>query len=270
MREKIEIGNSTPKSGHGVQFIGLGILLVIIIIVLAYLLLNKPEKEQPKKSSAQTEQAAPVPCEQVDTMELVNDLAAINQLAAQKAAELAAARKCQDKTLQVVVKIIDERTTKQSRTKSVVRYSKSDSKPAKTVSMRSRPSTETVESEFLGADNPPAISSVREGSARLQNFCVNVKDMEQNSFWPHLGINVGDEFAGAVLNSEKNGYNIAIYPVSEISGLYGVTTDGRVFVQADLLDKFKPTIIKMSGDPNNWDTWETAYLENGYYVAYLK
>jgi len=247
--------------------IGLGILLIIIIIVLSYLLLNKTQKEQPKESSAQTAQTVPVPCEQVDTLTLLNDLAAINQLAAQKAAELATARKCQDKTLNVVVKIIDERTTKKSHTKSVIRYS---TKPVKTVSVRSRPSSETVESEFLGADNPPAISSVREGSAQKQIFCVNVKDMDPNSFWPHLGINVGDQIEGAIRNPDGTGYNISIYPVSEISGLYGVTTDGRVFVQADLLDKFGPTIIRVSGDPNGWQRWETAYLENGYYVAYLK
>lgn len=135
------------------------------------------------------------------------------------------------------------------------------------------PKTETKQQnltgDFQSAPDRSVSTSVIEGTARKEIFCINVHDMDGSSFWPQLAIDIGDQVEGATPNNTRDGHNITIYPVREISGLYGVTLDKRVFVRCDLLDRFGPTIIKICGSPNGWRTWVTAEKVGSYYVADL-
>lgn len=112
-------------------------------------------------------------------------------------------------------------------------------------------------------------TSVIEGTSHREIFCINVHDMDGSSFWPQLAIDAGDQIENIVLNNTRDGHNVSVYPTKEIVGLFGVTLDKRVFVRADLLDRFGPTIIKISGSPNGWRAWIVAEKIGSYYVADL-
>jgi len=130
---------------------------------------------------------------------------------------------------------------------------------------------QSVSSEYRAPVQKSVSTSVTGGNTPKALFCINLHDMDGSSFWPALAIDAGQKVENAVLNGTGDGWNISIYPVSEVSGLYGVTTDGRMFVKAELVDQFGPTVIKMSGSPNGWKMWVEAQLENvngeNYYIT---
>ncbi len=124
-------------------------------------------------------------------------------------------------------------------------------------------------SSYQAAPDRSVSTSIIEGASRKETFCVNVRNMDGSSFWPQLSIDIGDQVEGAIQNSTHDGHNITIYPTKEIVGLYGVTLDKRIFIRCDLLDRFGPTIIKVSGSPNGWRSWVVAEKIGSYYVADL-
>jgi len=117
------------------------------------------------------------------------------------------------------------------------------------------------------AASPTVTTGIVSGNARKTVFCVNIRDMDPASYWPQIAIDAGDQIEGAVFNQNQDGHNIETYTVSSPTGLYGVTDDGRIFVKAELLDKYAPTLIKMSGGPKGWTNWRTARLVGEYYIA---
>jgi len=148
------------------------------------------------------------------------------------------------------------------------------SQPSQTQSQTSKSSAsegQSVSSEYRAPEQKSVSTSVTGGNTPKALFCINLRDMDGSSFWPALAIDAGQKVENAVLNGTGDGWNISIYPVSEVSGLYGVTSDGRMFVKAELVDQFGPTVIKMSGSPNGWKVWAEAQLEtvNGenYYIT---
>lgn len=124
-----------------------------------------------------------------------------------------------------------------------------------------------VSSRITSAPANNVSTSVTEAGLGKALFCVNIRDMDDSSYWPQLAIEAGDVIEGAVLNQSGDGHNISIGLVTTPTGLYGATTDGRIFVKASLIDKYGPTIIKMAGGPKGWNTWRTARLVGEYYIA---
>ncbi len=130
-------------------------------------------------------------------------------------------------------------------------------------------SGQNVSSNYQAAPARSVSTSVIEGASRKETFCVNLSNMNPDSFWPQKAADNGDQIENSVLNSTADGLNISIYPVAEISGLYGVTKDKRVFILATLLDKYSPDAngIVVGGSPNGWKTWVHAERVGDYYIA---
>lgn len=128
-------------------------------------------------------------------------------------------------------------------------------------------SGQSVSSNYQTAPARSVSTSVVEGASRKETFCVNLWNMNPDGFWPQKAADNGDLIEGSVLNSTGDGLNIVIYPVSEISGLYGVTKDKRVFIKAELLDKYGPNGIMIGGSPNGWKSWVAAERVGDYYIA---
>lgn len=249
-------------------------ILAVIAILVGYLIYSAKKDAKTNADPTPTVQTTPQPC--TDTAALRADLESkeeavknagndVNQAiadrdAAQKALR-SAIRKCQPHFQNgdtIYVKIISD----DGRAKSNRSYRKPN-KPSQTVVDGST----TATGEYVPAPKPEVRTSVIEGKTPKAEFCVNVRNMDDASFWPHLAINAGMQIEGAILNGSGKGYNISIDPVDEVSGLYGVTRDGRMFVKASLLDKFSPATIKMSGTPNGWTSWEVATLQGDYYIT---
>lgn len=248
-------------------------VIAVIAILIGYFMFSaKKDAKKTNTEPTQTTQVAPLPC--TDTAALRADLEskeedvrlaggdveqAIAERDAAKKALRNAIRKCQPHLSNgdtLYVKIIDD-ATKPNRS-----YRKA-TKPSQV----SEAGNTTATGKYVPAPKPNVSTSVIEGKTPKAKFCVNVRNMDDASFWPHLAINAGMQIEGAILNGSGKGYNIFIDPVDEVSGLYGATTDGRMFVKANLLDKFSPTTIKMSGSPNGWTSWEVANLEGDYYIT---
>jgi hypothetical protein len=244
--------------------------IIIIGAIIAYFVYSADKDAKATDESTTTQVQAPQPC--VDTAALRADLDSKKNAvrtakgdAEQAIAEMNAAQKALDNAIRkckphltsgdtLVVKVIYEDA--KSRSKSSSRISRSETRGGQDVTSKySEPAKKSVVTSVTGGNTPKAL------------FCVNVHDMDGASYWPHLAIDAGMEIAGAVKNNTGDGYNISIYPVDTPEGLYGATTDGRMFVKAELLDKFNPTVIKMSGSPNGWKVWEEANLEGDYYIT---
>ncbi len=260
----------------------LSVVLVLVIVLLGYNMIS-----QNKKATApiiENQEQIATPC--ADTINLQNDLkqkiadinyaemdlrkmiAGKNQL--QKALN-AAIKRCRPNSATgdtIYVKVVepDASAGKSSRNN----YNKPSQTPTQT-SKSSANEGQTVSSEYRAPEPKSVSTSVTGGNTAKALFCINVRDMDGSSFWPALAIDAGVSIEGAVLNGDKTGWNISIYPVDAVSGLYGVTKDGRMFVKAELLDPYGPTVIKMSGSPNGWKFWAEAQLEthNGedYYIT---
>lgn len=130
-------------------------------------------------------------------------------------------------------------------------------------------SGQNVSSNYQAAPARSVSTSVIEGASRKETFCVNLSNMNPDSFWPQKAADNGDQIENSVLNSTADGLNISIYPVAEISGLYGVTKDKRVFILATLLDKYSPDAngIVVGGSPNGWKNWVHVERVGDYYIA---
>jgi len=136
-----------------------------------------------------------------------------------------------------------------------------------TVKSTTTTSGQNVSSNYQAAPARSVSTSVIEGASRKETFCVNLWNMNPDGFWPQKAADNGDQIENSVLNSTGDGLNISIYPVSEVSGLYGVTKDKRVFIRADLLDKYSPNGIMIGGSPNGWKNWVAAERVGEYYIS---
>ncbi len=255
----------------------LSAVLVLVIVLFGYNMLSQNKKATaPIENQVNTSPCADTINIQADLKQKIADInnaeLAIRQMIAEKnqlqKALDAAIKRCRPNLSSgdtLFVKVIPEKkamlnNANSTKTIKSTKSSVSESSGPQSVSSEYRaPTTKSVSTSVTGGNTPKAL------------FCINLRDMDGSSYWPALAIDAGQKVENSILNGTGDGWNISIYPVSEISGLYGVTTDGRMFVKAELVDQFSPTVIKMSGSPNGWKVWAEAQLEtvNGenYYIT---
>lgn len=259
------------------NFILAGVIILLLAVGLFFVL---------KGQSKQSEATVDSPC--ADTIYIQKDLSkicakidsseiAIRALIAEKnhlqKALNAAIKRCRPNLSSgdtLVVKVVPDVPEKSEQKETPVKPRIKNTKQSNS-SVSESSGQQNVSSEYRAPAAKSVSTSVTGGNTPKALFCINLRDMDGSSFWPALAIDAGQTVENAVRNGTADGWNISIYPVTEVSGLYGVTTDGRMFVKAELVDQFGPTVIKMSGSPNGWKTWVEAQLEtvNGenYYIT---
>jgi len=246
------------------------ILLVVLVVLLALAIYQVAKKTERAKSPVTEKVVVP------DTTAVITEpadpcsqISALTKELAEAKNSLAAAEK-KVKAAEIDLETIIEKCRLENgiKEKVVVKQVTRKATPKAAESPSQQETAERVVSSYERSEPKPAVmTSVISGPARKTIFCVNLRDMDGASFWPHIAIDAGDIIEGAVLNQEGTGYNISIHTTERVEGLYGATNDGRLFVKASLLDKFGPTIIKMSGGLKGWSTWRTAQLVGEYYIA---
>ncbi|MCF7860214.1 hypothetical protein K9M09_01170 [Patescibacteria group bacterium] len=139
---------------------------------------------------------------------------------------------------------------------------------------------QNVSSSYTAPNPAPVTNMYSPEAPGAQEFCVNIRTSlngirDASSYWPHLEADPPTSVvAESVLNGEGTGWNVKLPPVKQISGLYGWSHNLRViFVRVDLINKFGPTNVSMSGGMNGWPKiWPFAQREtiNGieYYVTH--
>lgn len=260
-----------------VSFILAGIIVLLLVVGGFYIMNNKKASEPTKTSQVNQD-----PC--ADTINLIADLKAKEEAVQNAEIELrqliderniakqklsAAIKKCRPHlsngdTLHFEI-------IKPERKSPAPSKQTGKSAPPTNTSSKSESDGQNVSSRYSAPAQHSVNTSVTGGNTPKALLCFNVRDMDGSSFWPALAIDAGTKIEGAVINGTGDGWNISIYPVEQVSGLYGVTLSGRMFVKAELLDQFNPTVIKASGSPNGWKTWVEMELEtiNGedYYIT---
>ncbi|MDD2680876.1 MAG: cell division protein ZapB [Patescibacteria group bacterium] len=190
-------------------------------------------------------------------------------------ARLQAEKACQDKLEQKNAELTAENN----------RLKEENSKKRSTPSSTSKSTTKASGSQKTTIveqqpDKQDVTNIYRPTAPGAQEFCVSVRTdlngrRDSGSFWPHLeGNPPTGAVQEAVLNSDGTGWNVKLPPVDKIGGLYGWSDNLRViFVKAEILDKFGPTNVSMSGGMNSWPKiWPMAQKENidgvYYYVTH--
>lgn len=261
------------------------VVLIIVILVLAFITYKMVFESKEEKTPTQealivlpdtsgtkivqpTTPAAPIfdPCAQITALTEALNQAKKELIEAENKVETAqidlqtAIKKCQ------IQNGIEEPVAKKTSTKTAPTTTKTAPK-ATSSSKATVVAPQEVISYQQKAASPTVTTGIISGNARKTVFCVNIRDMDPASYWPQIAIDAGDQIEGAVFNQNKDGHNIETYTVNTPTGLYGATDDGRIFVKAELLDKYAPTLIKMSGGPKGWTNWRTARLVGEYYIA---
>lgn len=108
-------------------------------------------------------------------------------------------------------------------------------------------------------------SSVQKSVVRLviseQKFCIKLG----NQFWPHLAINMGEEFPEVVSNG-IGGFDLFIMPSGTIGSTgkkYGITEDGTYWIQADQISGWSQSPYFL----NSRGTWVPGEQSGNYWVA---
>ncbi len=241
------------------------VIAIIATLAIAYFFWGRNQKSDTPTTPTATTQVQPnSPCDKIPALkaELANKIQELKQVIADKEAIQTELNDAIDQcrgplkhgdTLNIrIIKDGKNASGKRART---------------TNSSSTERSPQSSSSEYRASEKPSVETSVTGGSIAKDLICFNVRDMDGSSFWPALAIDNGVKIAGAVINGSLDGWNISIFPVDEISGLYGTTTSGIIFVRADLIDQFGPTTIRTSGSPNGWKSWVEMQRNGDYYIT---
>ena len=213
------------------------IVIVIILIVGGFFLFSKEGKMAAETQVAETQTTAQTgsgvattPCP--DTASMRQELIAAEKAATAAAAEAqakakalkAAQKNCRPPlsggdTLNIrLISSSPKRTSGGASTRGTSTRGAAN----RTVSTRSTQESSEYSDEYNIREGGNNNTSITEGAAQKTLFCVNVHNGDGASFWPHLGINVGQDIPGAVPNN-SNGYNVSVFMTDGIKGNFVVT-----------------------------------------------
>ena len=248
-----------------------GVIVVIILAILAAAYFSRPSVKPEDKTGIEivTTPPPPVaanPCNDILTLKQELLYAQDELLKAQEKVNLikidlkAANEKCAELT-----QVTKEESTPVTKKQTSKKTSSGGGTSSSTVSKTSGQASTAYYEE---APKPAANTGVRTGKISKVLICFNLRDMDPSSFWPALTIESGGNVEGQALNQDGTGWNILTYPVENPIGLYGACTDGRIFVRADLVDPFGPTVIRAGGGTKGtWSNWLTLTRQGEYYVS---
>ena len=257
-------------------------VIIFLILLIAFPQLYKGETKTtpaPQKEAPIIEQPAPIiekpitvapdPCSQISLLRA--ELAARQAATTQAAKAEADAQNAYNRAKKDCLGEDKEESIKSSSNRNRP-PNKSEGKKAATVEPTEKEFTQAAEqyvssSRSLGPTHDVS-TSVSDGDIKMVTFCVNIHGTDPSSFWPHISIHSGGSVEGAVLNGDGTGYNVKIYPVETISGLYGVTFDKEIFVQCDLLTAWSPTDIRIGSDYHWAQPWKSSQVQNIDGIAY--